>query len=282
MIYHYTSIETLKLILESKKIRFNNLNAVDDELEGELFIKKSLAQLIFVSCWTTDPNESIPLWKMYASTRGVRIGLPDYPWRKVDCKKWDASVIEVRYDPSGEYFSPFDIHEIFGENHYIIPPFSLPISDSNAKKAFSKEVIYLPESDLKSKYSDHYNEKLTKPGHAGLIIKPIDFGLYKHEQWAFQKEFRFVLFICPMDKKVDLRQSNFHQAINHSLMKYIQAEWLSPIKDFFVKLDPNSIENMEIILGPHCTDEDVNLVQSLRKKYGIVGDLNKSEVRMRK
>ncbi|SFB40020.1 hypothetical protein [Algoriphagus aquimarinus] len=282
MIYHYTSIDTLKLILESKKIRFNNLNAVDDELEGELFVKKSLAQLIFVSCWTTDPNENIPLWKMYASTRGVRIGLPDYPWRKVDCKKWDAGVIEVRYDPSEEYFSPFDIDEIFGESHYIIPPFSLPISDSNAKKAFSKEVIYLPERELKIKYSDHYNEKLTKPGHAGLIMKPIDFGLYKHEQWAFQKEFRFVLFISPMDKEINLSAKNFHQPMVNSLMKYIQAEYISPIKDFFVKIDPNSIENMEITLGPHCTEEDIRHVQSMRQKHGIVGDLYKSGVRLRR
>lgn len=199
MIYHYTSIDTLKLILESKKIRFNNLNAVDDELEGELFVKKSLAQLIFVSCWTTDPNENIPLWKMYASTRGVRIGLPDYPWRKVDCRKWDTGIIEARYNPSEEYFSPFDIDEIFGENHYIIPPFSLSISDSNSKKAFSKEVIYLSENELKNKYSDHYTEKPIKLGHVGLAIKPIDFGLYKHEQWAFQKEFRFVLLLAQVE-----------------------------------------------------------------------------------
>jgi len=161
MIYHYTSIDTLKLILESRKFKFNNLNAVDDELESELFIKKSLAQLIFVSCWTTNPSENIPLWKMYASTRGVRIGLPDYPWRKIDCKKWKAGTIEVKYNPQEEYFSPFEINEIFGKRHIILPPFNLPLSDSNFKKTFSKNVIYLSDNELKAKYSDHYKEKLT-------------------------------------------------------------------------------------------------------------------------
>lgn len=34
-IYHYTSIETLALILQSKKIRFNSLKNVDDINETE-------------------------------------------------------------------------------------------------------------------------------------------------------------------------------------------------------------------------------------------------------
>ena len=281
MIYHYTNIDTLRLILESGKIRFNNLNAVDDELESDLFVKKSLAQLIFVSCWTTDPNENIPLWKMYASTRGVRIGLPDYPWRKIDCKKWKKEEMEVRYDPKAEYFSPFEIDEIFGKRHFIIPPFSLPTSDKNFKKAFSKEVVYLTDEELKAKYSGHYSEKLTKPGHAELTINPIDFGLYKHERWAFQKEFRFVLFICPIVDSNKLPNKIMHESINHALMKYIQADWKSPLKDFFVRLDPISKENMEITLGPHCTEEDARLVSALIQKHGIVRVLKKSGVRMR-
>lgn len=281
MIYHYTSIETLKLILESGKIRFNNLNAVDDKLEGELFLKKSLAQLIFVSCWTTDPEENIPLWDMYATTRGVRIGLPEYPWRKINCKKWDTGLIDLRYDEK-EYFSPFEIHEIFGERHMILPPFILPFSEKNTNKAFSKEVVYLSEKELNTKYSDHYGEKPIKPGHLELNLKPNDFGLYKHVQWAFQKEFRFVLGISPMDEKIDLYNCNLHESMIQSLMKYIQAEWESPIKDFFVTLDPASITNMEITLGPHCTDEDIQTILTLREKYGLARDLKKSGVRIRK
>lgn len=281
MIYHYTSIETLKRILESGKIRFNNLNAVDDELEGELFLKKSLAQLIFVSCWTTDPEENIPLWDMYATTRGVRIGVPEYPWRKIDCKKWDTGLMDARYDEK-EYYSPFDIHEIYGKRHFILPPFNLALSNSDLKKAFSKHVIYLSEDDLKAKYSSHYREKPTKPGHVELFISPLEFGLYKHERWAFQKEFRFVLFISPMDKEINLYDNNIHESMVDSLMKYVQAEWESPIKDFFVTLDPASIANMEITLGPHCTEEDIQTVLTLRKKYGVTGKVLKSGVRIRK
>lgn len=281
MIYHYTSIETLKRILESGKIRFNNLNAVDDELEGELFLKKSLAQLIFVSCWTTDLEENIPLWKMYASTKGVRIGLPEYPWRKIDCKKWDTGIMELRYDYK-EYYSPFEITDIFGERHMILPPFIIPFSEERTNKAFSKEVVYLSEKELITKYSNNYKEKTIQPGHMELSINPLDFGLYKHVRWEFQKEFRFVLGICPMDEKIDLDNNNLHESMIQSMMKYIQAEWESPIKDFFVSLDPASITNMEITLGPHCTEEDIRTVKFLREKHGVEGEILKSGVRMRK
>lgn len=40
-IYHYTSTETLALILKSKKIRFNRLDQVDD-MEGSSFHSGSL------------------------------------------------------------------------------------------------------------------------------------------------------------------------------------------------------------------------------------------------
>jgi hypothetical protein len=158
----------------------------------------------------------------------------------------------------------------------------MPISDKNFSEAFSKEVVYLKSDLLKAKYSNHYKEIRTKPGHAELVINPLEFGLYKHEQWAFQREFRFVLFISPLDNELDLEADNFHEIISQSLMKYIQAEWESPIKDFFVTLDPASIANMEITLGPHCTDVDIQTILTLREKYGLDRDLKKSGVRIRK
>jgi hypothetical protein len=59
------------------------------------------------------------------------------------------------------------------------------LSNSDVKKAFSKHVIYLSDDELIAKYSNHYAEKGTIPGHAELVITPLEFGLYKHERWAF-------------------------------------------------------------------------------------------------
>lgn len=74
-IYHYTSVDTLEKILQTKAIRFNRLDCVDDVQECSV---SSYAKYVFISCWTESEEENIPLWKMYTNdvTQGVRISLP--------------------------------------------------------------------------------------------------------------------------------------------------------------------------------------------------------------
>jgi len=77
-IYHYTTIETLALILKNKTIRFNRLDQVDDVEEtmygsgpDDLIYEK----YTFTSCWTKEEQENLALWKMYAGYDGIRIGM---------------------------------------------------------------------------------------------------------------------------------------------------------------------------------------------------------------
>lgn len=74
-IYHYTSVDTLEKILQTKTIRFNRLDCVDDVME---YTVSEFAKYMFISCWTESKEENIPLWKMYTTdiTKGVRISLP--------------------------------------------------------------------------------------------------------------------------------------------------------------------------------------------------------------
>ena len=73
-IYHYTSIETLALILKFKKIRFNSISNVDDLTESISDDIGKLGSLLLLSCWTSNPNENIAFWKMYGKNgSGVRI-----------------------------------------------------------------------------------------------------------------------------------------------------------------------------------------------------------------
>ena len=77
-IYHYTSIEALAMILSNKTFRFGRLDTVDDP--DEFSYKNTYginpAQYIYVSCWSNNPNESIPQWKIYGNNqKGVRIAL---------------------------------------------------------------------------------------------------------------------------------------------------------------------------------------------------------------
>lgn len=59
-LYHYTTIDTLALILKNRTIRFNRLDKVDDLEEKVVSCGVNLAQYIFASCWTKDAEESIP------------------------------------------------------------------------------------------------------------------------------------------------------------------------------------------------------------------------------
>ncbi len=59
-IHHYTSIETLALILKHKTIRFNRLDQVDDmeeSMNGSETTGTKLRQYIFFSCWIQDKKD---------------------------------------------------------------------------------------------------------------------------------------------------------------------------------------------------------------------------------
>ena len=87
-LYHYTSLETLALILSNKTICFNNLLNVDDIEEAETQDMGNFGRFLYVSCWTDDEKESIPLWNLYTpNMHGVRIKLPKFPFKKYSYKK---------------------------------------------------------------------------------------------------------------------------------------------------------------------------------------------------
>jgi len=74
VVFHYTSIIALELILETKKIEFSALSQVSDNLKVVAEDFKILRKYFFVSCLTSDQNESIPFWHSDATgMKGVRI-----------------------------------------------------------------------------------------------------------------------------------------------------------------------------------------------------------------
>jgi hypothetical protein len=76
-IYHYTTIETLALILKSRKIRFNSINKLDDLTEPLSKDFGNIGNLVLVSCWTDLGEESIAQWNMYSKNgTGCRIEFP--------------------------------------------------------------------------------------------------------------------------------------------------------------------------------------------------------------
>ena len=75
-IHHYTSIETLEMILKNKSIKFNRLDQVDDKAEYKYDstvydTNIKLGKYTFVSCWTKSEMENIDLWNRYGKGNKV-------------------------------------------------------------------------------------------------------------------------------------------------------------------------------------------------------------------
>jgi len=172
-IYHYTTIETLALILKNKTIRFNRLDQVDDAEEsmyssGNTNMK--LGKYAFVSCWTRRKEENLSLWNMYTDSKGVRIGLEEkmFPTYRVNDKfeSFFSSWLEFKDDCL----------------------FPLPSNEAKLN-----DVIYVPDVEEKVKdFIKYENETITiTPGIA----------LYKRREWEYQAESRFVLIALPISNK---------------------------------------------------------------------------------
>lgn len=113
-LYHYTNVSSLASILKNHTIKLNPLTELDDSEEQIIMDEQQhLGKYCFVSSWTDDENESIPMWNMYTNmSEGIRIRLPKNPF--------------VEYMIDGEaYRSVFGIdNDSFDEKKFcsIIPP----------------------------------------------------------------------------------------------------------------------------------------------------------------
>ncbi len=232
MLYHYTSLETLAMILESKCFAFNKLSSLDDPLERYVFLDKSvewwtgkknkridLGDFCYVSCWSDSEEESIAMWDMYGDRKeGVRIGLP-----------------EDMFDKN------YDIHDVFKR--------------SRSKKLFQVNNI-MPEL-IRVNYNfdeatihdgDYFFDKL---------------GRYKTDDWAFQKECRFRLFAF---KSNGTTVAFGNGRVENSMIKI--SDSLIDDKLFF-KLSEVSVKEINILRGPKMNEGKRILFEGLADKYNI-------------
>ena len=64
-ILHYTSILTALKILRNKRFLFNRIDRVNDLEEKEKLKEYKNYGRTFISCFTYEEKESIPMWKIY-------------------------------------------------------------------------------------------------------------------------------------------------------------------------------------------------------------------------
>lgn len=245
-IYHYTSIDTLALIIRHKTIRFNRLDKVDDYEEacygsGSTNIK--LGQYQFVSCWTKDAQENISLWKMYTNHKGVRIGMDE-----------DMFVTYAINDHFKSYFEKF----LNFEENYLVTPIS------NEAKLY--DIIYVDDPQAKIK------DLVKNEDHKSISINTRDAGLYKRKEWEFQKESRFKISVSPINPEMvkipkDMTPFNSLWALMEALGPSIYTNSPINIDHFDISLKEESLKSIEVMLGPKTTEGDRILVEALLANY---------------
>ncbi|RPF47330.1 DUF2971 family protein [Hydrogenoanaerobacterium saccharovorans] len=65
---HYTNLDSLAKILANKTFRLSELKLVNDPIESER-VDSLYKNKIFTLCFCHEQNESIPMWKIYASNQ---------------------------------------------------------------------------------------------------------------------------------------------------------------------------------------------------------------------
>ena len=267
-IFHYTSLESLALILKSRKLRFTRLDKVDDVREAQRHIGVQFGQYFFVSCWTREPFESIPQWNMYSrEMQGVRIEFPEYPFQMVPMKPTRDVGIEFRGDALG----PLSFDAMLGPQHFVLPLFA-------QGSHFAGDVQYV--EDVEAVYRSSITTTPSTHGRFNVQIASLPaLARYKSSDWQFQKEYRFVLTVVPIPKinSYGVTTRNLGEALD----KFPEAMFSSadPGIDFIdVPLAEETLKDLTIRTGPLCPMGSQVCVEALVSTYAPSAKIEKSQL----
>lgn len=272
-IFHYTSVESLALILESKKIRFTRLDGVDDLREAQNHAGIRFGQYFFVTCWTCDRAESIPQWHMYSrSMEGVRIELPAYPFQEKPLKPPESW---VRVQTSGAMHAPLSLEEIFASDYMVVPSFM-------NRDQFAGPVEYV--DDIEERYQKSIS-RTESDGKVNVRVQRLfDLARLKSREWAFQKEYRFALFVTPSmpvpregPGATPAMDVQYGASVANALVNGVAP----PVRHLDVDLDQAALEQLVVRLGPLCSPGQRLLVEALLEKYAPGAQLEESALQGR-
>lgn len=251
-LYHYTSIHSLACIIQSKTIRFTKLSNLNDPQEGKTEDLKGSENLVFCSSWTAHKQDVIPLWKMYTDLEGVRIKMPSNMFNiSGDIGAWGEK--KVNYAKLKNQINATAIGRINGQRF-----------PNKVEHIFGPdEVVYDNNSSLK------IVSTVFKAGENAELIDLTEVGIYKNEDWSYEKEWRFRI-----PYKIGF-SPRFNPPISASdFCRLVEFE----DNHLDVPLRQDSINSIDVMLGPCCQNSHEIIVRSLLEKYSSNYSLEKSKI----
>ena len=265
-LYHYTSIESLALILKNRTIRLNPLDKMDDLQEQKTADVENLGKFVFVSSWTDDAKESIPMWKMYTDlTSGVRIKLRKNPFLWHGTKGADLEHvlgIPARDERSrSNHVNTFlDLSDLFN-NGYFSP------------QAWNGEILtqVTYTNDI-----EKLEPKVAYVDDEAIHLKTGVLGKYKNLHWDFQHEWRYIMYFISLNLKVGIEDSQKLLAI--TAKKMLEGKESPPFRFYDLTLDPCWFAEMEVTCSPQMTAGNRIILETLVEKYNPTATIKESEL----
>ena len=274
-LYHYTSLETLALILNNRTICFNNLMNVDDPEEAETGDMGQFGKYMYVSCWTSEEEESIPMWGMYTGDMmGVRIRMPVNPFKQYHFQKGELYL-------ENDVNTFIDLRQIYEDNKISITadqPKLIEVKYTNDENKIFPQVRFCSqEGDVESYLNCREMNDLE--GMKEVIYSFENLGRYKRENWKFQKEWRYTITCSPMGMK-ELSPPTLKK--QQELIRRLEdRERKAAYNRIFLEIDEVAFNKMEILFGPKMNEGQKILAKAILEKYGLGHAWKESELRIR-
>lgn len=258
-LYHYTSLESLALILKNRTLRFNNLLYVDDAEEAATADMGNFGKYCYASCWTDLERESIPFWGLYTpEMRGVRIRIKRYPFRLFHFEKGEYSLSE-----SIDTF--IDYEKIYNDNcARIVPnqPRLIKVQYSDNDEDLNP---YVRQESIPGIAQMYIAGNMPTAINATISYSLDKIGRWKRSDWKFQSEWRYVISLAPMGMHEEAPKGS---DINRELIRRLEdQETRPPYKYLTLPLAENAFEDMEVVYGPKMSEGESVLADALLARY---------------
>lgn len=252
-LYHYTTVESLALILKNRTLRLNPLDKMDDLQEAQSQSRQDYGQFVYVSSWTDMKEESIPMWKMYSSmTSGVRISLPPCPFQIFDLSQ------NCFRDPTiQERASMYTTTALY------------PVVNTcdELERGNISTGTNIGQQLRKVEYTDDVEKlcpKLEKTDGAKAYIALNMMGIYKSSIWSFQSEYRYLIRSIPCNILKGNGFKNWDIVVN----AMIQMGNIKSNREYIdLRLAGNMLDQMVITTSPAISPANQIIVESLLHQF---------------
>lgn len=242
-LYHYTDLNSLKLILRNKTFRLSSLSKMDDLEEGETTDFDKLGRFIYISSWTENSIDDLGFWNYSKSNDGVRIRMKKNPFKT---EKINREIV------------------MHGMKIEINDNFNLGLLDIMK----NKNVVFAPPIAVLHRVTYTDNERFLRPlvykefpgNHFSLVTENL--GIFKRVEWQVQQEWRYRLNSMPINtSEFDIfSEENGKKKLLDKIRKRQDLGFIDlPLKE-------DAFENIEIMIGPYMSQNSINELDEIIKE----------------